>query len=501
MRLSRLRLGSAVIGLMILAIPSSTAQCVSNWTIGDGFAGVDGPVNALALWDPDGAGPEPSRIVAGGSFYRAGTAFCRVASWNGIQWTPLGTNDFGEVRSLCVLPGNQLAAAFTYIPSIGRGVGVWNGSQWVPLGNPEGLTDGLINALLALPDGSLIAGGSFKTIAGVAANRIARWNGSNWLPLGNGVSADADSSIAVNALALMPNGDIVAGGNFVTNTPGNVLAQHIARWNGQTWLPLGNRQGGLITSLAITPDGQVFAGGLFYSQAQGFYVYLSRWDGSQWSALPGPPHVVSSPALAIDTAHANSLLAAWFGLLRRWDGTSWTLVAQANGDGLAFPSGEVTTILPLSSSAILVGGSFQTLGGLSAKSLGKWTSSAPAIVRSPTPQQLCVGSTLRLDVEANSAQPLQFQWRRGAEVLTDGPLAGGGSIAGATTAALTVSGVSPLDAGDYTCTVTDTCASIVSAPAKVSVYSCCPSDLNHDGIVNDDDFVIFVQAYNQVICP
>uniref|UniRef100_UPI0039784251 dockerin type I domain-containing protein n=1 Tax=Salmonella sp. SAL4432 TaxID=3159887 RepID=UPI0039784251 len=29
----------------------------------------------------------------------------------------------------------------------------------------------------------------------------------------------------------------------------------------------------------------------------------------------------------------------------------------------------------------------------------------------------------------------------------------------------------------------------------------CPADLNQDGFVDDADFVIFVAAYNELICP
>lgn len=495
----RLTIQAYLVSVGVLST-AATAQCVSGWTIGDGFAGVDGPVQAMTRWDPDGSGPQSERIVVGGSFYRAGSAFCRVASWDGAAWSPLGSSDLGEVRALAVLPNNQIVASFTYVPSIGRAVAVWDGSQWMTLGNPSGTTDGLINALLPLPDGTFIAAGSFRIIAGVPANRIARWSGTEWLPLGSGVSADADWNISVNALATLPNGDIVAAGNFVTNTPGNVPAKHIARWNGQTWLPVGNRQGELITSMAATPDGQIFAGGAFYSQAIGGYVYMSRWDGSQWAALPGPPHVFGYPALAVDTDAGSSLLAAWGGSVRRWTGTSWTIVAQGiEVDSSALQT--VNTLLPLPHSDFAVGGTIQKINGLPAKFLGRWTSSAPVIVRSPTQQQLCVGSTLRLDVEANSAQPLQFQWRRGTEVLADGPQPGGASINGATTSAITISGVSLADAGDYKCVVTDACDSIQSAAAVVAIYNCCPSDLNHDGIVNDDDFVIFLQAYNQVLCP
>jgi len=29
----------------------------------------------------------------------------------------------------------------------------------------------------------------------------------------------------------------------------------------------------------------------------------------------------------------------------------------------------------------------------------------------------------------------------------------------------------------------------------------CPADFNHDGFVDDADFIVFVVAYNNLICP
>jgi hypothetical protein len=62
-------------------------------------------------------------------------------------------------------------------------------------------------ALAVLPSGDLIAGGYFTTAGGVSANRIARWNGTSWSALGTGMN-----SWRSYALAVLPNGDLIAGG-------------------------------------------------------------------------------------------------------------------------------------------------------------------------------------------------------------------------------------------------------------------------------------------------
>ena len=38
-------------------------------------------------------------------------------------------------------------------------------------------------------------------------------------------------------------------------------------------------------------------------------------------------------------------------------------------------------------------------------------------------------------------------------------------------------------------------------PTNPGLYSCCPADFNGDGFVDDADFVLFAGAYNDLLCP
>jgi len=73
-----------------------------------------------------------------------------------------------------------------------------------------------------------------------------RERGGVWSPLGTGPNG------SVNALAIMPNGDIIAGGVFTT--AGGVNANHIAPWNGLSWSSLDFRTDSIIYSLAVLPN-------------------------------------------------------------------------------------------------------------------------------------------------------------------------------------------------------------------------------------------------------
>jgi hypothetical protein len=76
----------------------------------------------------------------------------------------------------------------------------------------------------------------------------------NWWP-GEGFDMRGGSATdAVDALAEMPNGDIVAGGQF--SIAGGVAVNNIARWDGQVRTPVGNGiQGGAVRALAVLPNG------------------------------------------------------------------------------------------------------------------------------------------------------------------------------------------------------------------------------------------------------
>src|SRR5262245_62897347 len=83
------------------------------------------------------------------------------------------------------------------------------GLDWLP-GPAANGPHGTVSAILVLPNGDLVAGGSFTVADSAFVNNVARWDGTTWHPLGGGIGGQ------VNALARLPNGHIVAGGSFAT---------------------------------------------------------------------------------------------------------------------------------------------------------------------------------------------------------------------------------------------------------------------------------------------
>ena len=123
-----------------VAALSANAQCEPDWLPGNGIPGIDGTVYALKNWDPDGAGPLPSLVVAAGTFNTAGEASAKnIAAWDGTRWNALGLGVNQTAYSLAVSNTNEL-----------------------------------------------IVGGDFTTAGTVPANRIAKWNGTSWSAVGTG---------------------------------------------------------------------------------------------------------------------------------------------------------------------------------------------------------------------------------------------------------------------------------------------------------------------------
>lgn len=96
-----------------------------------------------------------------------------------------------------------------------------------------------------------------------------------------------------------------------------------------------------------------------------------------------------------------------------------------------------------------------------------------------------------------SPQDASFAWRKDGEPLIDGTTAWGSLISGSTTSHLSIQGATGADVGLYDVSVSNSCASVTSTPARLSV---CPADLNFDGLVDDADFSIFIIAYNILDC-
>jgi hypothetical protein len=312
-------------------------------------------------------------------------------------------------------------------------------------GSP-GMNNG-VNALAVLPNGDLIAGGWFATAGGTTANRIARWNGTSWSALGTGMNS------SVSALAVLPNGDLIAGGNFTT--AGGTTANSIARWNGTAWSAMGTGMNSSVSALAVLPDGDLIAGGSFTTADGTTANSIARWNGTAWSPM-GTGMNSSVSALAVlpnGDLIAGGRFATAGGTtanrIARWNGTVWSALGTGMNDTVqALAVLDHRTIAAAWSSPSNV--AVLSLTGL------------VSITSQPTDVSLIPGGVAAFGVQA-SGSDLSYRWRRNDIDLVDDA-----RQSGAATANLTLSGVSDADQGLYSCVVTNACESRESEPAELS---------------------------------
>ena len=239
--------------------------------------------------------------------------------------------------------GFYAGGTFTTIGGVAASrVARWNGTAWSPLGS--GMSGGVtaVSALLRTSSGLLIAAGTFTSAGGTSASNIARWNGSAWSALGSGLGG-----FGVKQLVEMPNGDVVALGNF--SSAGGAPATNIARWNGSSWSALGagvQSPGGML----VRSNGQLVVGGQF----TGLTSFIASWNGSSWNPVGNFVWMVPNGFAEFGN---GELLAAGYQTVHRWNGASWSQVGALSG-------GNLTTAYDVArhqDGTVLVAGSFTTV--------------------------------------------------------------------------------------------------------------------------------------------
>ncbi|MCR9247065.1 MAG: hypothetical protein NXI31_18695 [bacterium] len=251
----------------------------SSWS--DLAGGTNGTVYSL-LALPNG------QVVVGGFFAQAGgVAADNIALWTGTGWAPLGPGLSGPVYELCSLGNGRFAAGgvFLYSGTLPvNSIAIWNGrNAWQALGSGVGPVYSAVTAITKLPTGDLVAGGSFTTAGGGNAAHVARWDGQTWFPIGAGFASSGSTS--VSGLWTAPNGDVLAAGTIQSS--GSTALDGLARWDGQAWMPFASGWHYDIYGLAWLPAGDLVAVGTFTSLGGTNARHAARWNGTSWSELDG----------------------------------------------------------------------------------------------------------------------------------------------------------------------------------------------------------------------
>jgi hypothetical protein len=258
-----------------------------------------------------------SSLYVGGNFTNSqGTSCYWSGSYNGSTFsfntTPIGG---GGPQQFEVFD-NQLYNSGTMSSSGDAGVAKWTGSSWTMDGNFNtshgsiyargtqlyvGSHFGVVSykttgSYTSLPafgtsddidgiieyNGSIIVAGEFTNFGTTTLNHVTRWDGSTWQPLGTGITG------SIRTIAVYNNELYVAG--VITNAGGTPVT-NIAKWNGSTWSAVGT---GLVSNPNGIRDMVVFNNALYvvgYITSAGGQPtkHVAKWNGITWTPLPLTP--------------------------------------------------------------------------------------------------------------------------------------------------------------------------------------------------------------------
>jgi uncharacterized delta-60 repeat protein len=248
-------------------------------------------------------------------------------------------------------------------------------------------TDFNVNGFLPLPDGKILIWGAFGIVNGQPCCGLGRLNPNGTLD----ASFNAGVSGAVYCVALQPDGKLLVGGSI--SGLGGQACNYFGRLNTNLTLETAFNPNLLdvVAALAVQPDGKILLGGYFLDLGGQPRTYLGRLnsdgtlDGGFHPAVGGGCSTSRVLSLALQ-ADGRIILGGGFGTL---GGNSRNCLGRLNADGTldsTFNPGVSRSVYcPLvyalgigADGKVVAGGAFSTLGGQARGNLGRLNSTEAA---------------------------------------------------------------------------------------------------------------------------
>ena len=121
--------------------------------------------------------------------------------------------------------------------------------------------------------------------------------------------------------------------------------------------------GGSVACLTIF-EGELIVGGYFEFAGGVDAHHLARWDGTSWKEMPSP----ALEGIQCSIVHGDELFAGGTGGIRRWNGSSWDEVGGGLGGGYPL----TVNAMVAHDGDLVVGGNFETAGGMMAPCIARW---------------------------------------------------------------------------------------------------------------------------------
>jgi len=299
------------------------------------------------------------KLIAGGHFTQAGSVGAnRIAAWDGIQWSALGSGfSFGSVYALAEYGGDLIAGGGDDTGSNGF-LMRWNGANWLPL-IPTGTTD----THYAMQSH---AGLLYVNTRDASGSKLAWWDGSVWSntliptdPFGGNFVTDMESY----------NGQLYLTGSASPGGPNIAYKGFLYSWIGEGFGGPGYVFDGYAGCLHVH-DNLLFVCGAWNATAPIEKPNIAAWQGGSWMS----PLANVDEAYGMDTFHGRLVV-----------GTTSFHGAQEVPLMYDFPA--VWTVKAFQDD-LYVAGSFTSIRKLDFSSVssyfvGKWTEPVTAVGEEP----------------------------------------------------------------------------------------------------------------------
>jgi uncharacterized delta-60 repeat protein len=230
-----------------------------------------------------------------------------------------------------------------------------------------------VSSILVRSNGKILLGGEFTAYQGTSTQRITKL--SSDANIDTSFIVDAGFNSTVNAIAIQPDGKIIAVGNFTTYR--GVSVNRIVRLNTDgtrdTSFSVGTGFSSVTRSIAIQSDGKILVGGTYstYQSVSANFIVRINTDGTRDTSFAigtGFNSTVSAVSIQPD----GKILAG--GDFTTYQSVSVNRIARLNTDGTRDTSfsvgtgfnGSALVIAVQFNGTILVGGGFTTYDGVSA---------------------------------------------------------------------------------------------------------------------------------------
>ena len=222
----------------------------------------------------------------------------------------------------------------------------------------------------------MIAGGDFLTLSdGVEVGYVAAWNGSQWSTLSGGLAFGTGQ---VSKLLPLSDGTLLATGNIPPQTPGDPFSRAAAVYNGTSWQLLqlvGN------PPAAVEWNGSIYFGGSV-STAPGVGEQRVVVAGNLGMGPASPIGIPLNGNVRVLAIFNNELIAGGeftaanatvLNYIARWNGIEWL---PLNGGVAGTQGGVRVNALRVHEGQLIVGGRFNSAGGVVAVNVAAWNGSA-----------------------------------------------------------------------------------------------------------------------------